>query len=216
MNEHTRCFIDCRHSRTPGNPGFVVASIVFLVLSLVSSFYFSRPRVSISRFLCSSPVPRHNRWIHSKTAFHLYTRSNRTLYLSPWKSFLHPSISLITLGRENMPWKMLRSTITVRIMFFLLFLLPPLTPLSPLGEEWMVRATMEGICTRFCGLSDCSSGVRSATGKFRSGNWFYTRNSFNLNGRIDKGRVVLVIDEMRWDFNTLAKFKFTFCLWYNR
>lgn len=31
LNEHTRCFIDCRHSRTPGNPGFVVASIVFLV-----------------------------------------------------------------------------------------------------------------------------------------------------------------------------------------
>lgn len=28
---YVRCFIDCRHSRTPGNPGFVVASIVFLV-----------------------------------------------------------------------------------------------------------------------------------------------------------------------------------------
>lgn len=55
LNEHTRCFIDCRHSRTPGNPGFVVASIVFLVYPQFPLF-ISPVRASPFRVSCVLPL----------------------------------------------------------------------------------------------------------------------------------------------------------------
>lgn len=135
LNEHTRCFIDCRHSRTPGNPGFVVASIVFLIYPQFPLF-ISPVRASPFHISCIPPLVTTVESILEPHFIYTHLRSNHTL--SPWKSFLHPSISLITLGRENMSWKMLRSTITVRIMFFF-FSPPPPSPrpsLRSVKNEW--------------------------------------------------------------------------------
>lgn len=103
-----------------------IPSFLFLFLP------FARLHSAFPVFLPSSQ-PLNPFW--NRISF-IHTHSNRTLYLSPWKSFLHPSISLITLGRENMPWKMLRSTITVRIMFFFFPPSPARPSLRSVKSEW--------------------------------------------------------------------------------
>lgn len=99
--------------------------IPFFYVSLASPFLESSLPFSFPSPL--SPTSDSVESVPPRTAFHLYIHtSNHTLY-PQWKSFLHPSISLMNATRENMPRKML--ALGHNCPYYVLS--PPLLPLLP-------------------------------------------------------------------------------------